>query len=308
VTGDWWLDHQTRARIPPSQEGLGRMARALGSGARILRVRPLRGGIMSSAHAILVRMADGATRRLVLKRFPLSAEVARDEWRGLQLAQRSSVAPVPLLRAEAGEWFEEAALLTTFLPGRTMIPGAPRDLPERLGQLLATMHRSDVTGCAAVGMERFWSRSTDVGVNALPEVDEALDRVSPFVDRGSPALVHGDFWMGNVIWRGGRVSGVVDWNKACVGPRGYDVGHARLDLALVWGSDAAERFTAAYTRHAGPVPDLPVWDLVCTAGPMWAEWWLRGYHALGRSDIALDQIRTRMSAWIARALDQVDHD
>ncbi len=284
------------------------MAEALEPGAKVLGVRPLRGGIVTSAHAILVRMAGGATRHLVLKRFPLSAEAARHEWKGLLLAQRSSVAPVPVLLAEAGEWFEEPALLTTFLPGQTMIPVEPGGLPQRLGEILAEMHESDVAGCASVGMERFWSRSTDGVARALPEVDAELDSATPAVDLGPPVLVHGDFWLGNVLWRNERVSGIVDWSNACVGPRGYDVGHARLDLALIWGPDAAERFTDAYTGNAGPVQGLPVWDLVCTAGPMWAVWWLRGYHALGRDDMVLDQIQTRMSAWIARALDRVRHD
>jgi Ser/Thr protein kinase RdoA (MazF antagonist) len=39
-------------------------------------------------------------------------------------------------------------------------------------------------------------------------------------------LVHRDFHPGNVLWRQGRISGLVDWQAACAGPAVADVAHA----------------------------------------------------------------------------------
>jgi aminoglycoside phosphotransferase (APT) family kinase protein len=65
-----------------------------------------------------------------------------------------------------------------------------------------------------------------------------------------PVLVHGDFHPGNVLWRQGKVSGVVDWPAACTGPAVADVAHCRVNL-LIFGTEAAERFTGFWQQAAG---------------------------------------------------------
>ncbi len=66
----------------------------------------------------------------------------------------------------------------------------------------------------------------------------------------SAVLVHGDFHPGNVLWRWGKVSGVVDWQAACTGPAIIDVAHCRVSM-LTFGTGAAERFTALWQRVSG---------------------------------------------------------
>jgi aminoglycoside phosphotransferase (APT) family kinase protein len=306
MTDHRWSDHKARMRDEPSLDGLGRMAEALESGTKIVRVQPLRGGIITSVHAVEVRTPGGATRRFVLKRYLCSADDAKREWAALQLAQRVPVeVPEPVLLAETGEWFEDAALVTTLLPGRTRIPFEPGQLPERLGETLAAIHASDVGGCVPVGVERFWYGSWKGSDAFLSEVYEAVEGGLSSIDLGVSALLHCDFWIGNVLWRDRRVSGVVDWSNCCVGPRGRDVGYARVDIELIWGWDAARRFTDAYSCIAGPVPDLPVWDLICGSDALeGAVWWMRGYNAVGRNDIALEQVQARLTALLRRALEQ----
>jgi aminoglycoside phosphotransferase (APT) family kinase protein len=284
------------------------MAEALEPGGRVVRVQPLRGGVINSVHAVDVRKADGARRRFVLKRYPLSVDDAKREWAALRLARRAPVAvPEPLLLAEAGEWFEDAALVITFLPGRIRIPIDPGRLPVRLGEALAAIHASDVGGYEPVGMDRFWYGSWKGSDPFLSDVYAAVESRLSRIDLGAPALLHCDFWVGNVLWRGGRVSGVVDWSNDCVGPRGRDVGYARVDIELIWGWEAVRRFTHAYACAAGPVPDLPVWDLICGSDALdGAAWWVRGYDAVGRSDVALEHVEARLRAFLRGALERAD--
>ena len=65
------------------------------------------------------------------------------------------------------------------------------------------------------------------------------------------ALVHGDYQHFNVLWHEGRLSGVVDWPNAATGNRGSDVGHCRLNLAVLFDAATAGDYLVRYERAAG---------------------------------------------------------
>lgn len=63
-------------------------------------------------------------------------------------------------------------------------------------------------------------------------------------------FIHRDFHPANVLWKNKEVSGIVDWPNACCGPAGIDVGHCRMNLALLHSAEVADLFLKAYHRHA----------------------------------------------------------
>jgi aminoglycoside phosphotransferase (APT) family kinase protein len=73
-------------------------------------------------------------------------------------------------------------------------------------------------------------------------------------------FIHRDFQHFNLLWAGGRLTGVVDWSVAASGPPEIDVGHCRLNLAVLYSADWAERFRLAYEAETGRRTD-PWWDL-----------------------------------------------
>jgi aminoglycoside phosphotransferase (APT) family kinase protein len=73
-------------------------------------------------------------------------------------------------------------------------------------------------------------------------------------------MFHGDFQHFNLLWARGRLTGVVDWSVASLGPPEIDVGHCRLNLAVLFSADRAERFRLAYGAETGRSTD-PWWDL-----------------------------------------------
>jgi aminoglycoside phosphotransferase (APT) family kinase protein len=81
-------------------------------------------------------------------------------------------------------------------------------------------------------------------------------------------FIHRDFHPGNVLWWRGRVSGVVDWANACVGPSGCDVAHCRGNLIDLGGPEVADRFVASYESLTGK-SFHPYWKLasILEAGP-----------------------------------------
>ncbi len=65
-----------------------------------------------------------------------------------------------------------------------------------------------------------------------------------------PVFIQRDFHPGNVLWLRGRVSGVVDWPSASIGPAAIDVGHCRSNL-LRFSRQVAERFTRFWEQASG---------------------------------------------------------
>ena len=79
-------------------------------------------------------------------------------------------------------------------------------------------------------------------------------------------LIHRDYHPGNVLWRDGAVTGVVDWACASVGSPDADVGHCRMNLAGSLGLAAADRFLDAHRACADRGPYDPYWDVAAALG------------------------------------------
>ncbi|MGD0701885.1 MAG: phosphotransferase [Trebonia sp.] len=114
---------------------------------------------------------------------------------------------------------------------------------------------------AAAAFER-WIDPAQLTVPATavrPDVWRAAIEVlqSPHEQR-TTCFVHRDFQHFNLLWARGRLTGVVDWSVASLGPPETDVGHCRLNLA--YSADWAERFRLAYAAETGRGTD-PWWDL-----------------------------------------------
>jgi aminoglycoside phosphotransferase (APT) family kinase protein len=64
-----------------------------------------------------------------------------------------------------------------------------------------------------------------------------------------------------MLWSRGRLTGIVDWTFPRLGPPDRDVGHCRLNLAVLFSAQLAEQFRALYETAAGRSVDR-YWDLV----------------------------------------------
>lgn len=100
-----------------------------------------------------------------------------------------------------------------------------------------------------------WTRHPDLWKEAIH-----LTQDSPPKDQ--QRMIHRDFHPVNVLWSGGRISGIVDWVNACIGPIGVDVGHCRMNLVALFGIEAAERFLHYYCTFNPTFHYTLYWDLV----------------------------------------------
>ena len=78
----------------------------------------------------------------------------------------------------------------------------------------------------------------------------AFERLHGDIPAFRETFIHRDFHPANVLWLDDEVSGVVDWPNACRGPAGVDVGHCRVNLALLYSVEVADLFLTAYEKYA----------------------------------------------------------
>lgn len=87
--------------------------------------------------------------------------------------------------------------------------------------------------------------------------DEVLQ--DQHLQRYTPALIHHDFWFGNILIDGGRISGVLDWEWAGIGDPAVDIANlldlgapfvdAVIDEYRASGGAVDHRFTHRVRRH-----------------------------------------------------------
>jgi aminoglycoside phosphotransferase (APT) family kinase protein len=217
---------------------------------------------MSSAvHLITIQDDGGQRRQAVLRRYvrpELNAEepdIAGREARALRVARRVGV-PTPVLLAvdPAGAAAGVPAVLMSRLTGR--VDWWPSDMDRwlrRLAGLLPRIHAAPLPHAGVLPRFTPYPQASyrPPGRARYPHVWERAAEISHGPPPRLPAvLVHRDFHPGNVLWRRGAVSGVVDWQGACTGPAVTDVAHCRVNL-LTFGAGAARRFTAFWRQAAG---------------------------------------------------------
>jgi aminoglycoside phosphotransferase (APT) family kinase protein len=304
-----WSDHDRHRRSRPSPEGLAELGAAMGSDTpRVLR--RLGGGLGSATH--LLALGD---RRVVLKRYRVGSEVPAVEWEGLLFARDAGLlAPKPVAVDQDGRWFGSPALVMEAASGRPDL--APKDRKvcvEEVATTLAAIHAADTTSATGALLRPpsadGWTAPDEVpdGLISRPVAERVLDTVSSTLRRaeaGGTVLQHGDFHPGNLLWKRGRLSAVVDWSHTRLGPRWWEVAYFRIELAVLTDVRAADQFLRRYEAEVGAVsPDQDVWDLLCLSnGHRWGHLWLLGYQEQGRRDLTIDTMRRRLTGLAKRSL------
>ncbi|MBV9355814.1 MAG: phosphotransferase [Chloroflexi bacterium] len=301
-----------------TEAGLSALVERVIPGGSVLSRRALRGGVSASVALVRVQAPDGTRHDLVLRRYAApwhraDPTVSVTEFRLLQRLARSSVpAPQPLFIDRAGTFLGVPAIVTTRLVGRSLLdPSDYATYVREAACALVAVHRVPTRGLAflprqAKRLPARLARKAVAEDPLEPALREATLRAWPAL-AASPdpvRLVHGDYWPGNLLWRRGRLTGVVDWEDACLGDPAEDVATCRADLVMLFGPRGADGFLQAYRAAGGRrVSRLPFWDLVtCTLRLTELERWAPGWQALGRADVSAATARERIRGFAQCAL------
>jgi aminoglycoside phosphotransferase (APT) family kinase protein len=226
----------------------------------VTRVIPLEGGTSSAVHEVELR--DGT--RLVLRRY------LNKEWRGAEpemvireatALQLVTTLPAPRLVKIDPEGSEAGvpAVLMTRIPGNH---DRRPDL-EQLAALLPRIHAIEPKGLPAYASYGLHTKMPPPWANDESVWHEAFRLFDAPPPPHETTLIHRDFHPGNVLWRDGTLTGIVDWVLASRGAPQADIGHCRWNLARTQGAQAADGFLE-HTEHAGDYH--PYWDVVAALG------------------------------------------
>ena len=235
-------------------------------GRRLSLVAELPGG----SHARTLLVSDGTTD-YVARAFP-PGDHAADRERQVLPRLAALGTSVPRLVGASDEPGEPPLLLTTRVAGGPPAPTLPLHVVAReMALALAQVHRLPGEGLREVPVE------------------------------GSPGgvLTHHDFWCGNALWVGDRLTGLVDWSGAAYAPRGVDVAWCRQDLVLLGSAHAAEVFLTVYeTASERGVGDVRAWDRRAAeqAAGRVGEW-APNYAGIGRPELTAEVLTERLAAW-----------
>ncbi len=232
-------------------------------------------------------------------------------------AARAAAAAPPvagLLGYDLAERTGYALVLTACVPGTSVIPPEPDPARLRaLGAAAARISSIEVTAAPALPVrsrpiegEDFAGMRRDQGASDLLRAAEAaVAATRPADDR--PGLVHGDMWYGNTLWDNRKLTAVLDWDCAGVGPAGIDLGSLRCDAAWCYGAEAAEHVLAGWETQAGrPASAVPYWDAVASlASPPDMGWFPMEMAGQGRPDLTRDVMLQRRDAFLQAALSQL---
>lgn len=268
--GGWALNSNSEQVIP---EHLRQWVEAsLGPQTAVLSSQRLKGSTSSVLHRLHLQF--GGTRKdAVVRQFnhaewlKMEPDLARHEAAALSYVTESGLpGPGVLAWDELGESSGMPAVLMTLLPGEVQLRPEKMELwLQGLAGALVRIHRYEA--------EEFpWAYRTYHNISSLTvpewsrfpeEWRSALELVQGPQPAFTPCFIHRDYHPANVLWLGGEVSGIVDWVNACRGPAGIDIGHCRLNLALLYGVAAADGFLSAYLQEAGESFSYdPYWDLL----------------------------------------------
>lgn len=297
--------------ILPSQATIQRVLDTLEPGSTLVKFDALPGSFSNYTHVVDARTARGADFRLVIRRFKVfgnydRGEKARREYKAFALLQQYGVpAPRPLILDETGELLEIPGMVMAFVPGEQVYePANPVQWARSMAVTLAKIH---VIPCDAEMRKFLLDADSEVSwfirSEAPPQymqkhpdgekVWQAVRALYPKRQTVHPGLVHVDFWSGNILWQGERISAVLDWEEAAYGDTAYDVAYARLDITMLGYGHVADEFLRAYEATMGrPTSNLGLWELAAAVRPMfgWGD------------EIYESPVKERLEGFIAEAL------
>jgi aminoglycoside phosphotransferase (APT) family kinase protein len=290
----------------------------------LLRTWELTGGISSTMTAFTVERA-GQSKSFILRQpsdwtLKNVPGAVRNEFTRLGILHRGGL-PVqaPVFCDESGEHFGRPGLVLTYIEGKAdLSPDDPRRYVDQFARLLGRIHDFDATDSAlglrhpvTSGFNQFREKTMpQAGAELQVERIWATLQAHADVTTANPvALLHGDFWPGNTLWRDGELVAVIDWEEPRLGDPLQDLSICRLDLWWALGERAMTDFTECYLAlRPTNTALLPLWDLRTALRPVRniAEW-AAAYIPLGRPDVTVEHMRDVHVEFVAQAYAAMEH-
>ncbi len=259
--------------------------------SKLLRAWELKGGISAQVTALEIEQADGQTKKMIVRQhgevdLKHNPQIAAHEFTLLHLLHSAGLAvPTPYYLDQSNEIFSTPYIVIEYIEGQTefALP-SETDLIQQFATHLSRIHQVDCSHLDVSFLPKQEHRYAAKLRERPTNLDESLDEghirevlaaALPFPQHNTSALLHGDFWPGNTLWRDGQLVAVIDWEDAEFGDPLADLANSRLEILWAFGREAMERFTEHYISITPlDFTNLPYWDLCAALRPASkiAEW------------------------------------
>lgn len=284
----------------------------IGSNDIITNTYKLKGSTSSTLH----RMKMGQMCDLVIRQFDNKEwndeepDLAKHEAASLAKATGAKV-PTPKLIAfdETGKECGVPAVLMSFLEGDVeLLPNNKSTWLHSLAEALIQVHQVNAADFPyiychyqkkALLKEPDWS--------SVPEKwKKAITYIQTPAPAYTPHFIHRDYHPANVLWKEEKVVGVVDWVNACVGPAGIDIGHCRVNLAMLHDVRTADAFLEGYRTLNNHFTYDPYWDIVSLLDMSVGEPEVYpGWRAFGVTGLTNRMMAERLDKYVASLVERI---
>lgn len=286
----------------------------------ILASKSLKGGMSSELSLLEIETRNGV-EEVVLREYTdkewleMEPDIALQEAKNLKQAEMLSVTtPILIAFDYNGENTTWPSLLMTKVEGQVSLKRETnQNYIDQLAQTLVKIHQSENPEVTHQYFRYFdpvqpvkadWSSKPENWKQAFRYLKTA--QKPPY----DPTFIHRDYHPTNVLFENERVSAVVDWTDACIGPKQMDIAHCRWNLAMIYGQETADSFLNAYLKHDSQMMYHPYWDLEASGNVFTEELpqIYGGWSALGISHLTTESMINRMDGFVEQALTAIKSD
>lgn len=240
--------------------------------ATMQSIHQLRGATSSTLYRISL-LTDQVKKTFVLRQFSnkkwLNEEpdIALHEANSLLYAAQNGLHTPQLIAYDGtGNDCGLPSVLMSYLEGEVILK--PHNMGKWLNELAKTLVQIHAVNAGSFKWN--YSAYTDVSTFEIPSWSNSpelwqiiINRIKQPPPETKRCFIHRDYHPTNILWNMDKVCGIVDWVNACIGPSGIDVGHCRINLAMLFDVTTADNFLLAYKKLAGSSFNYdPYWDVI----------------------------------------------
>ncbi|MFD1412630.1 phosphotransferase family protein [Oceanobacillus jeddahense] len=274
----------------------------------------LEGSTTATMYAIVLQLSVEKKTELVLRQYEKNrtAKDIEQEADSLKTAASLTVDTPQCIAVDPdGEVIGKPLLLMRKIEGKVnILPINQTEWLGRLAETLARIHDNSIENFP--WKHERYQKADEIEIPAWSSKQGVWERLKEIAMQPEPSykpiFIHRDFHPTNVLWKDGKVSGVVDWASSCLGHAGIDVGHCRWNLAMLYGVEAADSFLSAYQEKMGYHFSYNVyWDIVSLMDVLEDQPEVYpGWKVFGKTDITVEIMIERMDRYAVSLLEKAD--
>lgn len=292
-------------------ETLARITQAIYPNGKLYSAQQLTGGISAQTYRLDITLPNNQIKKVVLRQHgeidrSRNPNIAQDEYNLLSILYTIGIpVPKPLFVDSSNTILDTPYLIIEYIEHDEVDVTALAQVQiEQMADTLINIHCVDFSKHDLAFLPDQMNSVHD-HLRQLPSdntrhIHQMLSYALPRLKLNETVLLHGDYWLGNVLWRNAKIVAIIDWEDAMLGDPLSDLGKSRLEL--LWAYD--EQVTVDYTKYCRkqmPAIDmtyLPFWDL-------WGAYRLADFAAWFDDENKVQLMQEKYNGFVDNAITQL---